>query len=311
MITKHGVDTQAVHQIMSSVEQTEAVRNVAQHLLPNTCAEEGPSTMTPKKCSTSEKATEISPDSPDSDDRIARSRDRNREHARRTRLRKKQQLEALQKRVKELQKESKLLKQTIEECSIASILLGLSTGEISDDSDELDLESVKNTLSSDAQDKTFFTITGKRKRFVSDADINPPPMKLNIKGKTTYVGGTNSKAQINWKTGVYLDDKGEQQQLTPSELEELRRERNRMHAKMTRDRKKLFISSVEKTITDLEKQNKKMKDILTKQALRNATCVSPDFAPLNKDAKDVPTLGMNHPSPSKKVKSDHNASPPQ
>ena len=222
MITKHGVDTQAVHQIMSSAEQTEAVRNVAQHLLPNTCAEEGPSTMTPKKCSTSEKAMETSPDSSDSDDRIARSRDRNREHARRTRLRKKQQLEALQKRVKELQKESKLLKQTIEECSIASILLGLSTGEINDESDELDLESVKSTVSSDAQDKTFFTITGKRKRFVSDADINPPPMKLNIKGKTTYVGGTNSKAQINWKTGVYLDDKGEQQQLTSSELEELR-----------------------------------------------------------------------------------------
>lgn len=84
-----------------------------------------------------------------------------------------------------------------------------------------------------------------------------------------------------------------------------------MHAKMTRDRKKLFISSVEKTIADLEKQNKKMKDILTKQVLRNATCVSPDFSPVKKDAKDVPTLGMDHQSPSKKVKSDHNASPPQ
>ena len=223
MTTKHGVDTQAVHQIMSSAEQTEAVRNVAQHLPPNTYADEGTSAMTPTKCSAAaEKDTEASTDTPDSEDRIARSRDRNREHARRTRLRKKQQLEALQKRVKELQKESKLLKQTIEECSIASILLGLSTGEIKDDSEELDLESVKNTLTSDAQDKTFFTITGKRKRFVSDADINPPPMKLNIKGKTTYVGGNNSKAQINWKTGVYLDDKGEQQQLTPSELEELR-----------------------------------------------------------------------------------------
>ena len=39
-----------------------------------------------------------------------------------------------------------------------------------------------------------------------------------------------------------------------------------MHAKMTRDRKKLFISSVEKTIADLEKENQRMRDILSKQA---------------------------------------------
>merc|ERR1711957_982527 len=50
----------------------------------------------------------------DSEERLAKSRDRNRQHARRTRLRKKQQLESLQKTVKELQEENKLLKQTIE-----------------------------------------------------------------------------------------------------------------------------------------------------------------------------------------------------
>ena len=33
-----------------------------------------------------------------------------------------------------------------------------------------------------------------------------------------------------------------------------RRERNRMHAKMTRDRKKCFISTMEKAIDDLEKE---------------------------------------------------------
>jgi len=47
---------------------------------------------------------------------------------------------------------------------------------------------------------------------VSDADLNPAPMHLKIKGKMTLVGGNNSKAPINWKTGVYLDDAGEQQQ---------------------------------------------------------------------------------------------------
>ncbi len=158
----------------------------------------------------------------DAEQRLARSRDRNREHARRTRLRKKQQLEALQKRVKELQDESKLLKQTIEECSIASILLGLSSGESTDDDDDLDLKGIESVMSTAAKEKTFFTVTGKRKRFVSDADINPAPMKLKIKGKITLVGGPSNKAQINWKTGVYLDDNGVQQQLTANELEELR-----------------------------------------------------------------------------------------
>lgn len=41
------------------------------------------------------------------------------------------------------------------------------------------------------------------------------------------------------------------------------RERNRMHAKMTRDRKKSFISTVEQTIHDLESTNQRMKAVLT------------------------------------------------
>mmetsp|Transcript_27932 Transcript_27932/g.41410 ORF Transcript_27932/g.41410 Transcript_27932/m.41410 type:complete len:311 (-) Transcript_27932:292-1224(-) len=236
----------------------------------------------------------------DAEERLARSRDRNREHARRTRLRKKQQLDTLQSRVKELQDENKLLKQTIEECSIASILLGLSSGEIMDADEDVDFKGIENVMTSTAQEKTFFTVTGKRKRFVSDADINPPPMMLKIKGKTTFVGGTNSKAQINWKTGVYLDDEGEQQQLTPDELEELRRERNRMHAKMTRDRKKLFISSIEKTIADLEEHNKRMRGILAKQALRHSGCVTPDLSPVDSDLDEIPPISAEVESPLKK-----------
>jgi len=223
--------------------------------------------------------------------RLARSRDRNREHARRTRLRKKQQLESLQGKVKELQDESKLLKQTIEECSIASILLELSNGDEgrNEDVDE-DAKGIENIISKSVEERTFFTVNGKRKRFVSDADCNPPPMKLRIKGKVTLIGGNNNKAQINWKSGVYVDEDGEQKQLTPTELEGLRRERNRMHAKMTRDRKKLFISSVEKTIADLEEHNKKMREILAKQALRHSSCVTPDLGPMEANPDFIPSM---------------------
>jgi len=40
-----------------------------------------------------------------------------------------------------------------------------------------------------------------------------------------------------------------------------------MHAKMTRDRKKLYISSVEKTIAELEFDNSHMRELLAKQAM--------------------------------------------
>lgn len=153
------------------------------------------------------------------EERLARSRDRNREHARRTRLRKKAQLQALQSRVKELQDESRVLRQTVEECSIASILLGLSSGANQKHDD--DFAEIQKTCNAETE-RTFFTMTGKRKRFVSDAGDGPPPMKLKIKGQTTLVGGSGGKSHINWKTGVYLDEKGEQKQLTSKELESLR-----------------------------------------------------------------------------------------
>ncbi len=152
-------------------------------------------------------------------ERLARSRDRNREHARRTRLRKKAQLKQLENRVKELQDESRMLKQTIEECSIASILLGLSSG---DSQSQEDAFSEIQEAGKEETERTFFTMTGKRKRFVSDAGDGPAPMKLKVKGQTTLVGGTGGKSHINWKTGVYLDENGEQKQLTSEELESLR-----------------------------------------------------------------------------------------
>ncbi len=63
-----------------------------------------------------------------------------------------------------------------------------------------------------------------------------------------------------------------------------------MHAKMTRDRKKLFITSVEKTISDLEEHNKLMRDILAKQALRHSACVTPDLGPMKSNPDAIPAM---------------------
>lgn len=162
-------------------------------------------------------------DSPDGKDdsakRLARSRERNREHARRTRLRKKAQLEALQVKVKTLEAERQTLRQQIEECSVASILLGLSSGEQDDQTQDL----LEKTAKPDAKANRVAMLAGdKRKRFISDAlgEKQSRPLKLNIDDQTTLVVG--GKSHINWKTGVYIDETGAPMQLTPDQLENLR-----------------------------------------------------------------------------------------
>lgn len=194
----------------------------------------------------------------DAERRMARSRERNREHARKTRLRKKAQLEALQSKVKGLQAESKVLKQSLEECSIASILVGLSSG-----SHDATIQSLVKIASATEEKEVLKIVGGKRKRFASPTESierTAQPLKISIDGKTALIGG--GRTHINWKTGVYSDDNGSQKQLSQEQLESLRRERNRMHAKMTRDRKKSFIATIEKTIEDLETNNNRMKEAL-------------------------------------------------
>jgi hypothetical protein len=258
----------------------------------------------------------------DAASRLARSRDRNREHARRTRIRKKAQLSALQTKVAVLESERVTLRQSIEECSIAGILLGLhqtgTTGKEENDEDEAAetqtlLKNVNSTKDASANStsstKVALLANGKRKRFLEQDENTPEafkqptqPIKLMIDGKTALVGG--GKSHINWKTGIYIDHAGLHSKLTPGQLENLRyvlfriiliivwnktrlamlscialfsiltlaicilylsldsRERNRMHAKMTRDRKKCFIATIEKTINELESDVKRMRDIL-------------------------------------------------
>lgn len=157
----------------------------------------------------------------DGGERRLLARERNKEHARKTRLRKKEQLQSLKARVNELEEEGRRLKQQTEACSVASILVGLSHGSSTGQ------ESISGADSSAQQKNYGETLSGgKRKRFLSldGEEPSPPPMELNIKGHITLVGGPagEGKTQINWKTGVYFDDQGQRHQLTKKELEELR-----------------------------------------------------------------------------------------
>lgn len=160
--------------------------------------------------------------------RLARSRERNREHARRTRLRKKAQLEALQSKVRDLEAEKKALKQKVEECSIASILINLAEPspeeEQKDETTSLLDATIQRQENQHLSDARISLLTaGKRKRFASvdtsEENKVPQTLKLQIDGQTTLIG---PKSHINWKSGVYSDENGSQRQLTLEQLEGLR-----------------------------------------------------------------------------------------
>jgi hypothetical protein len=71
---------------------------------------------------------------------------------------------------------------------------------------------------------------------------------------------------INWKNGTVITLDGIERRLSNEEMEEMRRERNRVHAKLTRDRKKLFTSRIQQMISTLERQNQILRCRLQSQA---------------------------------------------
>eukprot|EP00541_Cyclophora_tenuis_P014487 CAMPEP_0116570242 /NCGR_PEP_ID=MMETSP0397-20121206/16820_1 /TAXON_ID=216820 /ORGANISM="Cyclophora tenuis, Strain ECT3854" /LENGTH=354 /DNA_ID=CAMNT_0004098055 /DNA_START=317 /DNA_END=1381 /DNA_ORIENTATION=+ len=277
----HGGGTQPSEKMLSSSRTSSMERNdvvSTENNLNEKASNDTNITVLLNPISPLDRSEDSNMEEEDAEKRLARSRERNREHARRTRLRKKAQLEALQSKVKGLENESRLLKQSLEECSIASILVGLSSG-----SQQQTVTDALLDVSTSKGPKVALFVGGKRKRFISEESVEKPPqpLKLNIDGRITLIGG--GKTHINWKSGVYCDENGVQKQLTQDQLETLRRERNRMHAKMTRDRKKCFIAAVEKTIEQLETDNQRMREALKKVAQHHfgSNAITPAASPVS------------------------------
>ncbi|CAM9807427.1 unnamed protein product, partial [Scytosiphon promiscuus] len=255
---------------------------------------------------------------------LQRSRERNQLHARKTRQRKKAQLQLLMTRSAELQAEQKRLRQAITDRRTASILLDMSGG------------------TDDSKSGGAGAGTGPgSKKVGSKASRDHPPALADMPGGTPRpragmlrgsaesddtgdgsskggsggngsddlgsesTAGTSCSVSSSGRTsseanssdgangggkggggGGKADDKQQRRQqqqqqprvgnpgdaerllelsqktrseCTPEELEQIRRERNRMHAKRTRDRKKLHLEATEGMISRLEQENRMLR----------------------------------------------------
>jgi len=158
------------------------------------------------------------------EDRVKRCRERNRIHARNSRERKKNQMDRLQKRLQELISEKLLLQSSQSESSVASILISLSGNNSSNESEsnsiiEADITSEENTSSC-----------------TSNKDLNESNLyRIN--------SCDESNDEIDDREKLLFQK--DRSQCTTQELEMIRRERNRIHAKKTRLRKKRVLQEME------------------------------------------------------------------
>ena len=156
--------------------------------------------------------------------RLARNRERNREHARRTRLRKKAQLEKLKLKAKGLEDEGVRLKQSIEECNIASILLGISSGNVvkSVDNTRHPARSLDNPESSEPRNRNQSHQPGDKQKRTITADFHKKPSKSISVGVHRGFAHTDcGEVLSNQNGGVYKTNEAESR-LTHHPLEDFR-----------------------------------------------------------------------------------------
>jgi len=170
------------------------------------------------------------------DERLKRNRERNRMHARKTRERKKKQSFALQQRISELQSESNQLRQIIDDRFTACALLGLSqqTNQAGENIPILSSASICKKPNFD---------------FIDNSD------NIHIENASPSTKSpTNKRVR---RRGKY----------SPQERERIRRERNRMHAKRTRDKKKIFLEASEHIISEMESESRLLREYLVSAKL--------------------------------------------
>lgn len=215
--------------------------------------------------------------------KLQKSRERNREHARKTRLRKKAHLESLKAKLSELQFEAARLSVKMEESNTANILLCLGSSSQHAPNHDHTLtpssgtnssapiaappeiwkgnlvEYIRNTVRSEANLSKNSSQIGVSSPGVSSSDNGDGKTDKEKTDSNSDFGSDNEDGGFELEQEVEKDPDHYGSGNKNVDTDGLRRERNRMHAKLTRDRKKLFTSRVQQMIKSLERQNYFMK----------------------------------------------------
>lgn len=189
-----------------------------------------------------------------SEERLQRSRERNRMHAKKTRQRKKMQMEALQARIDALKAEFAALKQILDERYTAYILLVMSGASEKGDGNSLPPGEGTNGGAADGEGP----LSVSRLASISLAEI------LGVDRLPEEEPDECPQKRMR-RRGKY----------TPAERDHIRRERNRMHAKRTRDRKKLFLEESQKVIERMENENARLRSFLVRNGMLNESNMVP------------------------------------
>ena len=171
------------------------------------------------------------------------SRERNREHARRTRLRKKAQLQALQTRAQERQ-EAQVLDDALVKIQLAHILVDMSTPRV--DGHDANAEAAaeqgdavrergrgrgRGTAGAAAahgggrERAPDHPFGGAGEGCDLQTPTKPGQLRINVP-KDPPVMQLQHQTTVNWKEGYVVEPDGSKRQLSAEELENLRQERN-------------------------------------------------------------------------------------
>lgn len=194
------------------------------------------------------------------EEKLRVSRERNRLHAQRTRIRKRELLESLKERIEALQDEYELLKQAYDFHATAVSLLTLGDGsehpcvhqldEVGLHAEDKDDEQVDADKPHDEEDEE----PSEHEKGCVCHDKKAPieactcvGSQLNANGKRPYAptGGSNLLG------------------CSKEERERVRRERNRLHARRARLRKKLVLEKSQQAVHDLRERNDRLRSRLS------------------------------------------------
>ncbi|GMH77666.1 hypothetical protein TrST_g7554 [Triparma strigata] len=188
----------------------------------------------------------------------------NREHARRTRIRKKEHLKKIQRTLKQIATENNLLRKSIEDCSTASILVNLSSQSSSPSPPSPPAASPPSTapiISPKCLSNLTADYGARKMKFedVIDSMRDVASSTVAAEGLTSALRALASSLNQERRSPVQKRKRSNKEF-----LEAYRKARNRRHAKITRDRKKLFVTSIEEAIRVFQVVNNGLREYVKK-----------------------------------------------